>query len=303
MNSIDAPSGTEITAVAAGEAKNPRRNVPKAIKKTFIRIVLFYLLGTFCIGLVCPSNDPSLNLKESTAAKSPFVIAIKRAGIPALPSIINAALITSAASAGSSDLYTCSRALYSLALVGEAPKIFARTTRRGLPWVSLIVGTCFAFLGYMTLGGKTAGQVFTYFQNLTAAAGLLTWWGICFMYIQFRKGLKAQGIDRKSLPYWSYANAHGIAAYYAIFMISVILFFSSYTVFLKDNWDTGTFITNYLPIALFPILFFGWKFFKKTKMVKPHEMDFVSDIAEIEAVVWEDDEPKNLAEKIWSTIV
>ena len=110
-----APHRTDFLAsqIAAGEAKNPRRNLPKAIKRVYIRILLFYIGGTLIIGLLVPSNDPHLNLKSThgTAGASPFVIAIERSGIKALPSIINACLLTSAWSAASSDLYTSSRAL------------------------------------------------------------------------------------------------------------------------------------------------------------------------------------------------
>ena len=77
----------------------------------YIRILLFYILGVTVIGLLVPYTDPDLNLKESNAAKSPFVIAIRHAGIKGLPSLINACLLTSAWSAASSDLYTSSRAL------------------------------------------------------------------------------------------------------------------------------------------------------------------------------------------------
>ena len=103
--------GTEIVAVAAGEAKNPRRNIPRAIKRVYIRIVLFYIGGVTIIGLLVPSSDPDLNLEKSNAAKSPFGIAIRHAGIKGLPGLINACLLTSAWSAASSDLYTSSRAL------------------------------------------------------------------------------------------------------------------------------------------------------------------------------------------------
>ena len=60
--------GTEITAIAAGEAKNPKRNMPKAIRRVYARILLFYLGGTFIIGMLVPSNHPDLRL-GSTAAK------------------------------------------------------------------------------------------------------------------------------------------------------------------------------------------------------------------------------------------
>jgi len=73
--------------IAAGEAKNPRRNLPKAIRRVYIRILLFYIGGVTTIGLLVPSNDPSLKLDSGTAAASPFVIAIKRSGIKVLPGV------------------------------------------------------------------------------------------------------------------------------------------------------------------------------------------------------------------------
>ncbi|OWZ67742.1 hypothetical protein AYX14_01695 [Cryptococcus neoformans] len=294
--------GTEIVAIAAGEAKNPRRNLPRAIKRVYIRILIFYLGGTFIIGLLVPSNDEGLALNSGNALASPFVIAIRRAGIPVLPSIINACLLTSAWSAASSDLYTSSRALYGLSITRQAPKIFSRTTRRGLPWISISFCALFAALSYMSLQ-STAGEVFGYFSNLTAAAGLMTWWGICFIYIRFEKGLRTQGIARSSLPYSSRLNYRASAAWYGIIMITIILFFSAWSVFLKDNWSTSTFVTNYLPLWLFPILWISYKYIKKTHFVRASEMDFVSGLEAIEAECHDEAPPSTILGKFWALLM
>ena len=87
--------GTEIVAIAAGEAKNPRRNLPKAIKRVYIRILLFYIGGTTVIGLLVPSNNPHLKLDSGNAGASPFVIAIQIAGIKGLPSVSNVSILGS----------------------------------------------------------------------------------------------------------------------------------------------------------------------------------------------------------------
>jgi amino acid permease len=71
----------------AGEVKNPRRNLLKAIRRVNIRILLFCIGGVTIIGLLVPSNDPGLKLGSGTAAASPFVIAIKRSGIKFLPGV------------------------------------------------------------------------------------------------------------------------------------------------------------------------------------------------------------------------
>ncbi|KAI0307842.1 amino acid permease [Multifurca ochricompacta] len=292
--------GTEIVAIAAGEAKNPRRNLPKAIRRVYIRILLFYIGGVTVIGLLVPSNDPNLGLSKGTAAASPFVIAIKRSGIKVLPHIINACLLTSAWSAASSDMYTSSRAIYGLAVAQNAPAIFKRTTRNGLPWVALLCSTAFSFLAFM--GVKSgSGKVFGWFANMTAVAGLMTWFGIAVTYIRFYAGAKAQGLDRNSLPYASKLQPY--AAWYAAITCLLICFFSGWSVFLKNNWDTATFVTNYLPLILFPILYIGAKWWKRTPLIPPSEMDFQSGLAEIEADTYDEPPPRNKWEAFWQWLV
>ncbi|EAU92901.2 amino acid transporter [Coprinopsis cinerea okayama7 len=272
--------GTEIVAIAAGEAKNPRRNLPRAIRRVYVRILLFYILGTAIIGLLVPSNEPSLNLGDGTAASSPFVIAIQNAGIKGLPSLINACLLTSAWSAATSDLYTSSRALYGLARAGNAPKIFLKTTNNGMPYVSVIFNASFSVLAYMGIQ-QGSGRVFAWFANMTAVAGLLTWFGIGVTYLRFYAGMKAQGMDRSKLPFSSSLQPY--AAIYATCFCFLICLLSGWAVFLDGNWQTDTFVTNYFPLALFPILYAGARWYYRTPVVKPENMDFVSNLAEIEA--------------------
>lgn len=292
--------GTEIVAIAAAEAKNPRRNLPRAIKRVYIRILLFYILGTFIIGLLVPSNSPGLDLSDGTAASSPFVLAIENAGIKALPSIINACLLTSAWSAASSDLYTSSRALYGLAKAGNAPKIFLKTSKKGLPWVSVIFNASFSVLAYMGLQSGS-GRVFSWFANMTAVAGLMTWFGVSFTYLRFKAGMKAQGRDRKKLPY--YTNLQPFAAWYSMCFSLLICIMSGWTVFLKGRWSTETFVTNYFPLALFPVLYTGARFYYRKPLIAPKDMDFVTNIDEIEADTFDEPPPRNRLEAFWQWLM
>ncbi|QRW09028.1 amino acid permease [Ceratobasidium sp. AG-Ba] len=292
--------GTEIVAIAAGEAKNPRRNLPKAIRRVYIRILLFYVGGTLVIGLLVPSNHPGLNLSDGTAAASPFVIAIKTAGIKGLPSVINAALLTSAWSAASSDLYTSSRALYGLSLAGNAPKIFGKVSKNGLPYISVIFCSLFSALAYMGVSSG-AGRVFGWLTNMTSIAGLMTWFGICLTYVRFYAGLKAQGFDRSALPFAS--KFQPFAAWYGLVACLVICFFSGWDVFLKGNWAVDAFVTHYLPFVLFPILYICAKLVYRHPMVRASEMDFMSGIAEIEADTYDEPPPKNAWEKFWAWLM
>ena len=86
----------------------------------------------------------------------------QNAGISVLPSIINAALFTSAWSAGIADLFVSSRTLYGLAVRGHAPKIFLKTRKDGFPWVCFLCCAAFAFLSFMAAASGEAGTVFGY---------------------------------------------------------------------------------------------------------------------------------------------
>jgi amino acid transporter len=291
--------GTEIVAIAAGEANNPRRNIPKAIKKVYIRILLFYVLGTFIIGLVVASNDPRLSTGSGNAASSPFVIAIESAGIPILPSIINACLLTSAWSAASSDMYTSSRALFGLAVSGSAPKIFRKTSKSGLPWPALVVSVAFSLLAYMGVSSG-AWTVFGWFASMTSICGLITWTGISITYLRFHAGMKAQGMDRNALPYKSPLGTFG--GYYVLIGTSIIILFSGWEVFLDGHWDTATFVTTYLPLPLAFILFFGYKIVAKTHWNRVHEIDFMTGIREIEADIADEAPPTTIMGKFFNAL-
>lgn len=123
----------ESVAVAAGEAVNPRKNIPKATRRIFWRVLFFYVLGSFFIGVTVSSNDPQLtNDNAKGAQSSPWVIAMVNSGIPVLPHIINAVILTSATSAGNAFLYTGSRYLFAIAQNGQAPKILLKCTKKGV---------------------------------------------------------------------------------------------------------------------------------------------------------------------------
>jgi len=109
---------------------------------------------------------------------------------------------------------------------------------------------------------------------------LITWFGICVTYIRFYKGFKAQGLDRSTLPFASKLNPY--AAYYGAFWTLFICFFSGWNVFLKGKWDHEAFVTNYFPLILFPILYFGARYFNKEPMKSVQDMDFITGVKEAE---------------------
>lgn len=164
INAAFAFIGTEITAIGAAETANPRKTVPRAIKSVWIRLMLFYVCSVFIIGLLVSPKEADLDL-ASGAAKSPFVIAIKNAGIPVLSGFINACLLTSAWSAGCADMFVSSRTLYGLCSRGHGPVFLLKTRRDGLPWMCVIISALFSLLSFMAAAGGGAGKAFGYCRS------------------------------------------------------------------------------------------------------------------------------------------
>lgn len=289
--------GMELVAIAASETENPRRNIAKAVRRVFYRIVVFYVLGILVTGMIIPYNNEDLLQDTGTGAQSPYVIAINLAGIKALPHIINACVFTSAFSAGNSFLYTASRILYGLAVRGQAPRIFTRCTKGGLPIVSVGFCSLFSLLAFMNVSND-GSTVFNWLVNLTTIGGFFTWWAINITYVRFYQGLKLQGIDRKQFVYFSGLQPY--LSYWGIFWSSLIILINGFAVFFDFN--ASDFITCYINIPIFFALFVGWKFFKKTKFWKTQDMDFTTGIPTIEETESPELPPKNLGEKIFNAI-
>ena len=173
--------GTEIIATTLGEAENPRKSVPRAIKTVFYRLAFFYIGGIFIISVLVPYTDPRLLRPEANAVASPFVIAIVDAGINGLPSVVNAVLLISAWSAGNSDLYAASRTFYALALQHQMPGIFRKCTKRGLPIYCVGITGIFGVLAFLNTGGEAAVTAFGWLYNISSTTGVITWWYVSFM--------------------------------------------------------------------------------------------------------------------------
>ncbi|WVQ77053.1 hypothetical protein IAR50_006732 [Cryptococcus sp. DSM 104548] len=279
--------GTEIIATTLGEAENPRKTVPRAIKRVFYRILFFYVGGIFVISVLVPYTEPDLLNGSGTAAASPFVIAIENAGIKALPSIVNAVLLISAWSAGNSDMYAASRTFYAMALDGQLPRIFRRCTKSGLPIWSLVITGAFGLLAYMNTGGETAAEAFNWLYNISTITAIVTWWTILLSYLRFYYGLKVQGISRDDFPYR--APLQPYLSWVSFIFFTVVILFNGFTVFLTGNWDTGTFVAAYVTLPIFAVCWIGWKLWKKTKWIPLDEIDFESGRREFDEMAVTDE--------------
>ncbi|PLB52536.1 dicarboxylic amino acid permease [Aspergillus steynii IBT 23096] len=274
-------TGTEVVGAAFAETPNPRRNIPRAVSHTLWRICVFYILGVLLLGMTVPYNDERLvgatNAKTSAAA-SPYVIAIQLAGIGVLPDIMNAVLLIFVISAANTDVYVGTRTLYSLARDGQAPRIFMRTTKRGVPVYGVAAMSLFCLLAYMNVA-ESSSTVFGYLVNLVTVLGTLNWINILVSYLCFNHGMKVQGIDRSQMPYRNRLQPYG--AWFALALTILITFFNGYNAFIPE-FTLSSFLTCYLGIVVYLGNICTWKVIRRTKRVKASEMDLVSGRREFE---------------------
>jgi len=303
VNAAFSYSGVELVAVAAGEAENPRKNIPKAVRRVFWRILFFYVLGSLAIGVLVASNDPHLLSGSGVgAARSPWVIGIQNAGIPVLPHIINAVILTSASSSANAFLYTGSRYLFALSQNGQAPRFLLRCSKAGVPYICVAITASISALTYLSVRSGGPALVFSWFQNLTTIAGLFTWCSICIAYIKFYGALKAQGVDRNTLVFRAHFSPY--TAWFALFYFAMIILFNGFDVFVGEHhshWNVTDFLAAYIGIPIFFLLYGFWKIFRRTSVIKARDADITTGKAALDAEdgQWPEQVPRNMIERIW----
>ncbi|CAF1121141.1 unnamed protein product [Adineta steineri] len=287
-------AGVEMIAVTAGECSNPKRAVPLAIKQVFWRIIIFYLGMIFFIGLLIPYNSPRLLSAKSKTAASPLTISLQNAGIHVAAHIINGLIVLTVVSAGISSIYVSSRTICYLGKTGRAPKFLAFTNKHGVPLPAILFCNLFASICFINQGSGGAGAAYTYLINLSGVSTFIVWAIIALTHIQFRRGLKAQGVSINDLPFRAVWYPYG--TYFALGANVFLIFFQGYTTFLRPI-DVVSCIVSYILIPVFFILFFGYKFWMKTHWIKACQMDIWSDRR-----MFEEEEDKVQDKTIWSSI-
>ncbi|KAI1779646.1 amino acid permease/ SLC12A domain-containing protein [Hypoxylon cercidicola] len=270
----------ELVIIAAGEMQSPRKNLPKAALHFIWRLIIFYVFGALAIGVICRSDEPALTDGGKGAAASPWVIAIERAGIHGLDSLINAVIITSAWSSGNSILYMSSRSLYSLAVAGNAPRIFTRCNKHGVPIYAVIASSLLSLLAYLNVD-TVSGVVFNWFVSFINTAAFISWVCCCLIYFRFKKACTAQGIMKTDLPYTSILQPW--TAWVSMVAFSLFGLLNGFSVFFPGHFTTSDFLTAYIGIPAFLLMYFGHRFFAKdnTWLRAPGSVDLKTGLADI----------------------
>ncbi|BAE56912.1 amino acid permease/ SLC12A domain-containing protein [Aspergillus flavus] len=276
--------GPEYISMVSAEAQRPSIYIKSAFKTVYYRFCIFFVVGSLAVGIVVAYNDPALvNIyfgdgDSSTAAASPYVIAMENLGVSVLPHIVNALIFTSIFSAGNTYTYCATRSLYSLAVEGRAPRILRYCNKSGVPVYCFCVVMLFPFLSFLQVGSGSA-QAITWFVNLVTGGGLINYFIMSVTFINYYWACKAQGVDRKKMPYYGWFQPYG--AYLAVTVHTLVIIFYGYSSFTP--WSVSNFFSNYTMQLVAPCLFIFWKVVKRTRYVRPHEVDLVWERPGIDA--------------------
>jgi amino acid transporter, AAT family len=202
--------GVEVIAVTAGEANDPYKSIPRAMRTIVYRLICFYVLAMIAMLAMTPWNRIG---SEGGITGSPFVAAFSEVGIPYAASIMNLVVITAALSSCNADLYLTTRMLFSLSRSGYAPGWLSRLSSNGVPHRALGLSTAGMVVAIL-LAIYAPSRAFLMLYGVAVAGMFFVWSVILLCHIRFRKSLGPEARSRLplKLAFSPYSNWLGIAA-------------------------------------------------------------------------------------------
>lgn len=173
--------GLELIGVSAGEAENPEQVLPRAIDSVVRWMLILYIGALATIMSLVPWNQ----LSPDT---SPFVYFFEKAGIPAGAELVNFVVITAAASSCSSGLFSTGRMLYSLAEIGQAPRVFGKVSGHKIPAAGVTASAMIMLIG-VALNYIVPERVFVYVTSIALIGSLWTWTMIVIAHSRYRNAV------------------------------------------------------------------------------------------------------------------
>ncbi|MFJ8259364.1 amino acid permease [Peribacillus asahii] len=213
--------GVEMLGITAGEVKDPKKALSRAINTVFWRILIFYVLSLTVIMSIYPWD-------EISPKQSPFVMTFEQIGIKEAAGIINFVVLTAALSSCNSGIFSTARMLFNLAQQNEAPKSFGRTTKRGIPGMAIIASAVALLIG-VYLNYIVSEKVFVWVTSIATFGAIWTWATILISHLRYRGKMAKE--EKKRLEYkmpWFPFSSYFALAFLAL--VVVLLAFSKNTI-------------------------------------------------------------------------
>jgi len=185
---IFAFGGTEMVGVAAGEAAEARKILPKAVNSMILRIFVFYVGSVVLMTLVLPWTAYS-------GDESPFVTFFARIGVPYAGDIMQVVVLTAALSSLNAGLYATGRTLRSMAVAGEAPRMASKLNRHQVPAGGIVITASLGLIGVLINYIYPSGA-FDIVMNLAGIGIAGTWISILASHVIFVRRARRGEVER-----------------------------------------------------------------------------------------------------------
>ena len=234
-------NGIEVIAVTSGETADPQSAIPAALRTMAIRLFLFYILALTVVVAFVPWTVTGSHL----VTESPFVRVFRYTGVWHAAGMMNFVVITAALSSMNTNVYLCSRMLFSLSRGGYAPKVFGRLNKSGTPMAAIAIsGVCILLCAAIS---KLTPKAYTYLFGVALFGAIVVWMTILFSHLSFRRQHRAADLPVR-MPLFPYMQIAGLTLLAALLI----------TMALDKDWQIS-WICGVPWLAMMSILYFVWK--------------------------------------------
>ncbi|MDR4950439.1 amino acid permease [Neobacillus cucumis] len=216
--------GSEIVAIAAGETAYPEKAITVATNSVIYRIIVFYLGSILVLVTILPWDSHTL-------LKNPFVSVLNVLHIPAAAEIMNFIVLTAVLSCLNSGLYTSSRMLFAMAENGDAPRVFSKVNKKGVPLYAILGCTVVSFISVI-FNYLSPDKIFLFLVNASGGVALLVYLVIAFAQLRLRRKYEKENPETLKIKMWLFPYL----TYATIFVITIVLIMQAFIDSLRSQF-------------------------------------------------------------------
>jgi L-asparagine transporter-like permease len=235
-------NGIEVIAVTSGETKDPVKAIPAALRTMLLRLFLFYVLALTIVVSFVPWTETGAKVVE----QSPFVKVFAQSGVAYAAGIMNFVVVSAALSSMNTNVYLCSRMLFSLSRGNYAPQFLGRLGKAHTPIGAIIVSGAGILLAAAV--SMFTPYAYNYLFGVALFGAMTVWMFILVSHLSFRRRHKSAELPvRMPLFPWLQLTALGLLA-------AILVTMGWDREFWRISWIVG------VPwLVLISIAYFVWR--------------------------------------------
>jgi len=202
-------NGIEVIAVTSGETRDPVRDIPAALRNMGLRLFLFYILALGIVVTIVPWTETGAQI----VTQSPFVRVFANSGVRHAAGIMNFVVLTAALSSMNTNVYLCSRMLFSLSRGDFAPRFLGRLSKNGTPVAAILVsGACILLAAGVS---KLTPRAYNYLFGVALFDAMIVWVAILLSHFSFRRRYRRKDLP-VCMPLFPYVQIVGLGVLIAV---------------------------------------------------------------------------------------